>query len=104
MRDLQALRTAPVGYNSPAKRRPLQRTAEEEPSTSTLTSDPTATDTGAHSCRYGLAWLNRAINNCCKMCLVRGHFAKDCNTPHYLCTYEKVGKCMLTANPPGLPR
>ena len=42
-----------------------------------------------------LAWQVRARRNNCKMCGVRGHFAKNCETPHYLCSREKAGKCLV---------
>jgi hypothetical protein len=31
----------------------------------------------------------------CHYCQVPGHFDKDCETPHYLCTMERKGRCVM---------
>jgi hypothetical protein len=31
----------------------------------------------------------------CRYCQVPGHFDKDCETPHYLCSTEQKGRCII---------
>jgi hypothetical protein len=31
----------------------------------------------------------------CRYCQVLGHFDKDCEMPHYLCTTEQKGRCVI---------
>jgi hypothetical protein len=48
---------------------------------------PTSTESA------GLAGHRR--RHTCRYCQVPGHFDKDCKTPHYLCTTERKGKCVV---------
>jgi hypothetical protein len=41
----------------------------------------------------GLAGRRR--RHTCRYCQVPGHFDKDCETPHYLCTTERKGRCVV---------
>jgi hypothetical protein len=41
----------------------------------------------------GLAGRRR--HHTCRYCQVPGHFNKDCETAHYLCTTERKGRCVI---------
>jgi hypothetical protein len=72
---------------------PAMLTPPEEPSGSSSLSSSITRQSPCS--RYGLNWEVRATRNRCKLCGMIGHFAMHCDTPHYWCTTQNKGRCLV---------